>query len=513
MSDRNLARRTEIKVSFNNVDISEDINKNLISLSYSDESAGAADDLKIVIHDTEGIWIRNWLKREMESRDAANGESALGTSSGTGDETAYTVTAKIGLNVRSGKSTGAERIGGIAYGQTVNVKNISDGWAEIEYSGQTAYVSAQYLTKASGNTGSSGGAYNVGDEVTVTGTPQYSSYGNGRPGAPVTNYKGTITYTNMRDGVKYPIAVDYLGWFALSDVVNNSTEEPTTEDGNNAKYTKISAIIAARNVDGDGTDRVLDCGTFELDNVETSGPPQTVEMSATSVNYESGIKKTVKSRTWQKTNLSAIVGEIAGNSGYEAMYLAAFNPSFERIVQDEERDLEFLSRVCEKYGLSLKVTAGAIVVFDSKEMEQEEPVRKIKFGDKSYSKYKLASSLSTTAYSSCHVSYEDDQGNAYEATFTPETAYSEGEVLEVTEQVDSNEAAMELAKRKLRAANKGEITGSFSMAGDPRLVAGVNVELEGWGDFDGKYSIEKSRHQVKGGYTTDIDIAKVVEGY
>lgn len=119
-----------------------------------------------------------------------------------------------------------------------------------------------------------------------------------------------------------------------------------------------------------------------------------------------------------------------------------------------------------------------------------------------------------TAYSSCHVSYEDDSGNTYEATFTPETGYSEGEVLEIKEQVSSNEEAMELARRRLRKANKGEMTGSFKMQGDPELMSGNTVELAGWGDFDGKWSIDEAAHSVsKNGYTTSIKISKVIEGY
>ena len=67
-------------------------------------------------------------------------------------------------------------------------------------------------------------------------------------------------------------------------------------------------------------------------------------------------------------------------------------------------------------------------------------------------------------------------------------------------------------ERRLRAANKGEITGKMKMPGDPRMVAGVNIQLKGFGDFDGKYSIDKSTHKIPP-YTTDIEFSKVVEGY
>jgi len=267
------------------------------------------------------------------------------------------------------------------------------------------------------------------------------------------------------------------------------------------------------NRDGDGQDYVLDCGVFELDNVKVSGPPQKVEMSATSLSYESAIRKTRKSRSWNNTTLREIGEEMAEAGGYEFLYSAEYNPRYQSVYQDDMPDAAFLLEKCGKAGLRLKVTDGVIVIYDQKELEESEPVRTITRGDGSYSTFSLESGLSTTAYSSCHVKYEDDNGNTYEATFTPETAYSEGEVLEVTEQVSSNDEAYEVAVRRLRKANKGEITGKFTMMGDPRLVTGVNVALEGWGDFDGKYSVDQSSHKVGVGYTTDIEISKVVEGY
>lgn len=55
-----------------------------------------------------------------------------------------TVTASA-LNVRSGPGTNYEAIGLLYRGETVSVVAISDGWAQITYKGQTAYVSAEYI--------------------------------------------------------------------------------------------------------------------------------------------------------------------------------------------------------------------------------------------------------------------------------------------------------------------------------------------------------------------------------
>ena len=57
-----------------------------------------------------------------------------------------TMTAFDNVNIRTGMSTDSEIIGSLSDGDTVTVYDIQDGWAQIDYEGTTAYVSAQYLS-------------------------------------------------------------------------------------------------------------------------------------------------------------------------------------------------------------------------------------------------------------------------------------------------------------------------------------------------------------------------------
>jgi phage protein D len=61
ISGSTLARRTEIKVKIAGVDITDDINKYLTSLTYTDNECDKTDDLQISLDDREGIWLENWL--------------------------------------------------------------------------------------------------------------------------------------------------------------------------------------------------------------------------------------------------------------------------------------------------------------------------------------------------------------------------------------------------------------------------------------------------------------------
>lgn len=59
----------------------------------------------------------------------------------------YRVTAKNGLNVRSGANPTSHVVGQLFEGDIVEVYNVYDEWAEIEYSGGLAYISCKYIER------------------------------------------------------------------------------------------------------------------------------------------------------------------------------------------------------------------------------------------------------------------------------------------------------------------------------------------------------------------------------
>ncbi|MDO4541183.1 MAG: hypothetical protein Q4B48_08880, partial [Syntrophomonadaceae bacterium] len=75
--------------------------------------------------------------------------------------------------------------------------------------------------------------------------------------------------------------------------------------------------------------------------------------------------------------------------------------------------------------------------------------------------------------------------------------------------------AQTLAAKYLRQHNKYERTATFTLPGNPDLVAGVTVFLSGWGGWSGKYIVKQAKHTVagSGGYTTQITLRRVLEGY
>lgn len=76
-----------------------------------------------------------------------NGQAADPQASSTNSSYPKQMKATATLNVRSGAGTNYDSVGTLYENDVVEVQNISDGWAQISYNGNTAYVSAQYLSE------------------------------------------------------------------------------------------------------------------------------------------------------------------------------------------------------------------------------------------------------------------------------------------------------------------------------------------------------------------------------
>ena len=440
MSQEKTARRTTAEIAFAGADITKTIRPYLLSLTFTDNEEDEADDLQIKLQDREQLWLEKWVEPMIQ---AASSTKAGAVSSPA--EASYKVTPAIGLNIRSGPGVGYARLGGFACGTVIQVEAIENGWARLQYSGRTAYVSATYIAPTSGSAASKDG-----DAVT-----------------------------------------------AVPDL-------------------KLQAVLVQKDQQNWDQDAVLDCGQFELDALEVSGPPSIVTIKSTALPFSGTVRQTAKSRAWEGCRLSGIARDIAGQNGMACLYEPGYDPFYSRAEQFQESDISFLSRLCKDAGLSLKATNNILVLFDQAAYEQKPPVRTIRRGG-GYTSYQLRAGTADTQYDSCRVRYTDPatgrciEGRATVEDYDPDR--EENRQLEVTAKVASPGEAKTLAEKRLRMHNKYSKTAVFTFPGDPSLVAGVTVLLEGWGAFDGKYIVKQAVHSLgPGGYTTKTTLRRTLEG-
>lgn len=276
------------------------------------------------------------------------------------------------------------------------------------------------------------------------------------------------------------------------------------------KGDKVKASIVLHNWQEVNRIESLPCGTFEIDQIECSGPPNQVTIKAISTLISKPMRAEKHTKAWENVKLSIIASDIANKNGLEFFWDCSDDPLFERRDQIETSDLEFISQIGKDYGISVKVTDTQLVCYSTEEYETKSPVGELQFGDKKLLRWNF-SSKATGTYKAATLQYHDPVKNrTIKATVNSDSteATGSGRVLMINQKADSEDDAKKIAKQRLDDANKKEITGNISLMGDLRYVGGSNVKITGFGSFDGVFTIESATHSVSGsGYTTGLNIS------
>ena len=453
--------------------------------------------------------------------DAADikGGAAATSASNSSAGSPYKVNAKSGLNIRSGPGTNYSRYGALSYGTVVSITGSTGNWSIFTYNGKTAYLYSDYLTAVATNSNSMPTVRFGSSGTNVKTMQQYLvDLGYSLPRFGVDGYFGSetrsaVTAFQAANGLSQDGVCGPLTWAALLGVINSgsSSQQSTERLG-----LSISAVIALQNANGDGKDSLLECGQFELDSVDASGPPSVITIKATALPYTSQIRQTKKTKAWESYHLSGIANEMANANGMSCMYLSNTDPFYRRVEQYATSDISFLQTLCRSAGLSLKATNNIIVLYDQATYESKATVLTITKGDKSYTKWKVGTSEADKHYTSCRVRWTTGTGKLIEGMAKVEDYKADSKTnqqLEIQAKVSSVAEANALAAKMLRMHNKYQKTATFTMPGNPALVAGVTVHLVGWGGWSGKYIISEAKHTISGSYTTQIRLRKVLEGY
>lgn len=278
------------------------------------------------------------------------------------------------------------------------------------------------------------------------------------------------------------------------------------------KGSKIKAEIVCT-AWGDLEDVSLSCGTFEVDDITSSGPPAIVTMKAISSMTSTAIKSELKERVWEAITLEQLAGGIATEHGFSFYFSADQGDApYEKVTQSKESDLALLQRLCKARGVNLKMAEEKLVLYQGKTFEAKAPVFTLKKGASEILTWSF-NTKSHNIYRACTVQYFDPTKKAHvEHTFTPKNGPKTGQVLVVNSRVESIAEAQTQAVAELRSANKDEVKGTFSLVGNPLALGGLNVRVEGYGMFDGKYFIDEAKHSTGAGYKTNITLRKVL-GY
>lgn len=252
---------------------------------------------------------------------------------------------------------------------------------------------------------------------------------------------------------------------------------------------------------------IMDCGSFQVDEVELNGPPDTVSMRALAAGVTSALR-TARSAAYENMTFEAIARGIAERHGLRLTGSISERKRLrrpERVTQREEGDLQFLKRLGEAEGVVFSIKDGQLVWHDQDRLDAAAGLAAI---DRRQMIRFVFRAKTQAVYRACQVSYHDPK-TAKEITYTYEApGIPTGDTLKLQERCENYDDAVVRARAALRRHNSRQIEGAVTEVGNPRRVAGANVGIAGLGVIDGVYQIIKVRHRLERsrGYVTESDL-------
>lgn len=257
---------------------------------------------------------------------------------------------------------------------------------------------------------------------------------------------------------------------------------------------------------------IVPCGDFEIDEPNATLGRGGDEFAFRGVAAPvSQALRTQKTMGYEQQSLKQLVEKVAKEHGFSVVGTVP-DISFNRITQRRERDLEFLSRMARSYGAYFSVKGKQLVFAKREEVHGRDEVVTLRANSDDYISADLKRSAHKT-YSKAKATYFDGNTKKKIEVEVEDQKVKNGDTLRIDDRVENEGQARMRAKAELARENEKKQSGNIEIPGNPYVVAGQIIALDGdFGKWAGRYVVKQSRHQItRGGYTTNIEINAVEE--
>ena len=305
-------------------------------------------------------------------------------------------------------------------------------------------------------------------------------------GKSLKKYLQSVTYTDVASGQS-----DQL------DIVLQNIEMDWLKKKYPKKGDRVDGKITFVNWDGI-RDRKLDCGAFVLDSIKFSGGPLTASFGCLASPIDSDFSARDRTKTYKDVTIGEIAQGIADRYDLKLKCSGA-DIRIDTIEQSQKTDSAFLQELCDTYGLALKVYKKSIVIYDQTEMEGKKPVRELTRESFIDDGWEYEDAL-VGVYTGARISYKSAEGGDEISVYVGQKAEDakDARVLHINETADSVADAYRKAAVAVNESNQEATRLSGDIWPDPKICAGVTVEVSGLGHADGKYFVDKCVTEVGG---------------
>jgi len=183
--------------------------------------------------------------------------------------------------------------------------------------------------------------------------------------------------------------------------------------------------------------------------------------------------------------------------------------AFQRLTQQEKRDLEWLVGLCKKYGFICKVSNKKLIVRSIDERLGEKTIYVLKRQDI----LEFSFETSSLYEGGIDVIYLDPQKKETVEDKKKTEVKASGDTKKVNVRVENKAQAERISKAQKTINEMKEVKANLTVVGIPGLYAGGNVEVQGFGAFDRVYYIARAEHKItRQGYTVELELMKNPQG-
>lgn len=247
-------------------------------------------------------------------------------------------------------------------------------------------------------------------------------------------------------------------------------------------------------------------GKYTVDEIEVSGPPDTLVIRSKSSDTRSSAK-TTRSGSWEGVSLASLVSDIAGRNGWKPE--CPVQTLVDRADQLSESDLSFITRLAKHYDCTAKVADGKLIVLPRQGGASASgkglPVVLIRPCDNSRWQFRLGDDNVKKAVK---AAYADKKGNLSTVQLDNEDVAEGLPPVHTDRHIHPSKSAAEAAaKARLAGFNRSTAGVRLEMPGRTDVFAERLINAQGFKvGVDGVYLVD-SVEQVftQAGWTTTIE--------
>lgn len=266
------------------------------------------------------------------------------------------------------------------------------------------------------------------------------------------------------------------------------------------KGTTINASL------GMETGNLLDCGEFQVDEIEPSGPPAEISIRCLATGVQNGLR-TKDSHAYEDMNLRQLAQTIAAKQGLTIVGTVP-EVRWHRRSQFRETDLGFLERVAWEHGFVFSVKGTKLIFHELEALEKQSPVYQVRLSD--LVSYDFRDKVHA-ATGGAQASFFDLDSKQVITDLLKGQGKPPGDVLRIRKRLENHSHSKRLAAQALRIHKGWEREGTVVLPGKIKARAGVNLELVDFGNLNGIWQITQAKHSLARGtgYQCELNIREV----